>query len=197
MSGLTASNVSVVCGVVAVTRTRNALKRAIQHQYRHAATASWWTQRNLMPPNVEAAGMPKKRCEGESCRERQNLQREGCSLPAAPPQDYPSRRCYRATHSNSSSLSHPQLHRPALALEAQPTSTNSVQTPDANSSSLNDMFTAVETVFQQIVTELNGAETEKGRIKNITKTLIKTYKARWLLEFTGGKYDCNGESQQQ
>jgi hypothetical protein len=34
------------------------------------------------------------------------------------------------------------------------------------------MFTVVETAFQQIVTELNGAETEKGRMA-ITKTLLK------------------------
>jgi hypothetical protein len=74
--------------------------------------------------------------ERESRREHQRLQRKGCSLPAPPPQDYPSRQCYAATHSNSSSLGHPQLHRAAPpqreksvppSLETQPTtSTKSV-----------------------------------------------------------------------
>jgi hypothetical protein len=53
--------------------------------------------------------MPRKRCEREICREHARLQREGCSLPATPPQDYPSCQCYTATHSNSSFLSGPQL----------------------------------------------------------------------------------------
>jgi hypothetical protein len=97
MSALTASTLPVVCGVGAVTCTRNARKRAIQHRYRHAATASWWTERNLIPPTIEAAATPGTRCERESCGELPRLQREGCSLPATPPQDYPSRRCYAAT----------------------------------------------------------------------------------------------------
>jgi hypothetical protein len=41
------------CG--AVTWTRSAWKRAVQHRYGHAATASWWTERNLILPHVEAA----------------------------------------------------------------------------------------------------------------------------------------------
>jgi hypothetical protein len=41
MSGLTASNLPVICGVGAVTCTRSARKKAMQHRYRHAATASW------------------------------------------------------------------------------------------------------------------------------------------------------------
>jgi hypothetical protein len=54
-------------------------------------------ERNLIPPNIEAAGMPRKRCERESRRERPRLQGEGCSLPATPPQDFPSRQRYAAT----------------------------------------------------------------------------------------------------
>jgi hypothetical protein len=38
MSELTGSNLPLICGVRAVTCTRSALKIAIQHQYRHAAT---------------------------------------------------------------------------------------------------------------------------------------------------------------
>jgi hypothetical protein len=48
MSGLTASSLPAVCGVVAVICTWSAWKRATQHRYRHAATASWWTERNLI-----------------------------------------------------------------------------------------------------------------------------------------------------
>jgi hypothetical protein len=38
-----------------VACTRNARKRAMQHRYRHAAAASWWTERNFIPPTIEAA----------------------------------------------------------------------------------------------------------------------------------------------
>jgi hypothetical protein len=41
----------------------------------------------------------------------------------------------------------------------------------------------LSTIFQQIMTKLNGAESEKGRIMNITKNCIKTNEAKWLLEF--------------
>jgi hypothetical protein len=51
----------------------------------------------------------------------------------------------------------------------------SVQTPDANSSSVKDMFTVVTTAFQQIMTELNGAESE-DRTVAITKIVFKLLK---------------------
>jgi hypothetical protein len=38
------------------------------------------------------------------------------------------------------------------------------------------MFTAVATVFQQIMTELNGVETEEERIMAITKIVLKHLK---------------------
>jgi hypothetical protein len=64
----------------------------------------------------------------------------------------------------------------APSLEAQPTSTASVQAPNANSSSLNDMFKEVVMAFQQIMTELNGAESEEARVVAITKILLKLMK---------------------
>jgi hypothetical protein len=71
-------------------------------------------ERNLIPPTTEAAATPGKSCERENRRQRPRLHREGCSLPTTPPQDYPSRQRYAATHStNSSSLIRPRLHRPA------------------------------------------------------------------------------------
>jgi hypothetical protein len=112
MSGLTESTLPVICGVGAVTCTRNAHKRAKQHQYRHTAIANWWTERNLIHPSIEVSATPGKRCGRESSSQLPRLHPEGCSLPATPLQDYPSRRCYAATHSNSSSLSRPRLHRP-------------------------------------------------------------------------------------
>jgi hypothetical protein len=51
----------VVCSVGAVTCTRSAQRRTTQHGYRHDAAASWWTERNLNPPTVEASAMPGKR----------------------------------------------------------------------------------------------------------------------------------------
>jgi hypothetical protein len=76
MSGLAASNLLLVCGVGAVTYTRNAWKGAILHRYRHAATAIWWTERHHIPPAAEAATTPRKRGERESHRKRLRLQRE-------------------------------------------------------------------------------------------------------------------------
>jgi hypothetical protein len=43
----------------------------------------------------------------------------------------------------------------------------SVQVPNANSSSVNAMFKAVTTIFQQM-TELNEPESEEDRIMTIT-----------------------------
>jgi hypothetical protein len=52
----------------------------------------------------------------------------------------------------------------------------SVQAPNANSSPLDDSFTAVATIFQQIMTELNGPESEEERIMAITKIVLKLIK---------------------
>jgi uncharacterized tellurite resistance protein B-like protein len=40
----------------------------------------------------------------------------------------------------------------------------------------NDMFTVIATIFQQIMTELNGAESEEDRIMAITKIVLKLMK---------------------
>jgi hypothetical protein len=52
----------------------------------------------------------------------------------------------------------------------------SVQAPNANSSSLNGIFTAVATMFQQIMTELSATEPEAGKIMAITKIVLKPLK---------------------
>jgi hypothetical protein len=85
MSGLTARKLPVVCGVGG------------GHLHKECPAASWWTERNLIPQTIEAAGTTRKRCEGESRREHTRLQREGCSLPATPSQGCPSQQCYAAT----------------------------------------------------------------------------------------------------
>jgi hypothetical protein len=62
------------------------------------------------------------------------------------------------------------------SLEPQPAKpSQSVQAPNANSSCQN-MFTAVATIFQQIMTELNGAGREENRIMFITKIVAKLIK---------------------
>jgi hypothetical protein len=58
------------------------------------------------------------------------------------------------------------------SLEAQATS----QTPNVNSSSPNNMFRVVAMVFQQIMTQLNGVESEEDRIMAITKIVLKLMK---------------------
>jgi hypothetical protein len=82
--------------------------------------------------------------------------------------------------SNTQQQQQPQLPSVAQActpsLEAQQTSTKSVQAPNANSLFPNDMFKAVATAFQQIMTELNGAESEEVRIMAITKVVLKLMK---------------------
>jgi hypothetical protein len=77
MPGLTASTLPLVCRVGTVTCIMNFRKMAIHHQYRHAATAIRWTEGNLIPLTVEAAGTPRKRRERESRRESPRLQRKG------------------------------------------------------------------------------------------------------------------------
>jgi hypothetical protein len=61
----------------------------------------------------------------------------------------------------------------------------SVQTPNVNSSYLNNLFKVVATIFQEIMTQLSGAELEEDRIIAITKNCIKTHEAERLLGFIG------------
>jgi hypothetical protein len=70
---------------------------------------------------------------------------------------------------------------PPLRHNQQQVPSQSVQAPDVNSSSLKDMFEVVAMVFQQIMTELNGAKSEEDR----TVAIIETHEAQWLLEFVG------------
>jgi hypothetical protein len=58
------------------------------------------------------------------------------------------------------------------------------------------MFNVVATIFQQIMTELNGAESEEDRITPNTKNCITTHVAKWTLYFIGGNYDCAGKDHQ-
>jgi hypothetical protein len=51
----------------------------------------------------------------------------------------------------------------------------SVPAPNANSSSLN-MPTVASTVFQQTMTDLNGAESEEDRIMIITRIILNLMK---------------------
>jgi hypothetical protein len=62
---------------------------------------------------------------------------------------------------------------PRLYNEGQLPPSQSVQASNANSLSLNDMFKVVATIFQPIMTELSGAESEEDRIMAITKIVLK------------------------
>jgi hypothetical protein len=61
----------------------------------------------------------------------------------------------------------PKTGPPPAAQQAKPAG-QSVQTSNVNSASLDDMF-KVATVVQQIMTELNGAVSEEGKIVAIQK----------------------------
>jgi hypothetical protein len=52
----------------------------------------------------------------------------------------------------------------------------SIQTPDVNSSSLKDMFDVVAMVFQQIMTELSEANSDEERIVAIIKIVLRHVK---------------------
>jgi hypothetical protein len=64
------------------------------------------------------------------------------------------------------------------SFEAQPTASIKPVSSDShvNSSSLNDAFKAVATLFQQIIILLNGAESEENRILAIEKIVLKLVK---------------------
>jgi hypothetical protein len=125
-------------------------------------------------------------CNYRGCRRakeevRKRLQWGGCSVAATPTQKYPS--CWRYAAA-SATPSDTGLHRhggrnkcpPPLRHNQQQVPSQSVQAPNANSSSLSDLFTVVREIFQQIMTELNGAESEDDRIMAITKMKLKLMK---------------------
>jgi hypothetical protein len=76
---------------------------------------------------------------------------------------------------------------PSLGHKQQQVPSQSVQAPNANSSSLNDIFTADATTFQHVMTELNGAESEADRMMAATKIALKTREEKWPLKFIGEK----------
>jgi hypothetical protein len=84
-------------------------------------------------------------------------------------------------HSNTQKQQQPHLPLVVQAcptsLEAHPaTSTKSLQAPNVNTLSLNNMFKVVTMVFQRIMTELSGAESEEDRIVAITKIVSELMK---------------------
>jgi hypothetical protein len=81
MSGLTANNLCVACGVGAATCKRNSRKRARKHLHLHAATASWRTKRNPIRPIIGTAATQSTRCVIGIRREHPRPQRQGFSFP--------------------------------------------------------------------------------------------------------------------
>jgi hypothetical protein len=78
----------------------------------------------------------------------------------------------------ATALSCTDVHPLPLRHNQQQVPSQSVQAPNANSSFLNDMFTVAATIFRQIMTELNGAKSEEGRILAITNIKFKLTKHR-------------------
>jgi hypothetical protein len=68
-----------------------------------------------------------------------------------------------------------EMSAPPPLRHNQQVQSQSVQAPNVNNSSLNDMFKIVTTVFQQIMTKLNAAMSE-DRIVAITKIELKLMK---------------------
>jgi hypothetical protein len=69
-----------------------------------------------------------------------------------------------------------EMSPPTLRDNQSQVPSQSVQAPNANSSSLKDMFTVVATIFQQIMTALSRAESVEDRIMSITETALKLVK---------------------
>jgi hypothetical protein len=63
-----------------------------------------------------------------------------------------------------------------LRHDQQQVPSQSIQASNANSSYVNNVFTVIGTIFQQIMTELNGAKSEEDRITVITNILLKLVK---------------------
>jgi hypothetical protein len=87
-------------------------------------------------------------------------------------QQHTERAAVSATLSCPGLLHHCGRNECPHSTEAQPTSTKLIQANNANSSSLNDMFEVVTLIFQQIMTELNGAKSQVNRIMAITKIVL-------------------------
>jgi hypothetical protein len=87
-------------------------------------------------------------------------------------------------HSDSQQQQQPQLPSVEQACPAtmgemrhsQQVPSQSVQVPNANSSSVNDIFKVVTTIVEQIIRELSGAKSEEDRTMAITKILLKLMK---------------------
>jgi hypothetical protein len=79
ISGQTADSHPVVCGAGAGTCTKSVQKRRTLRPHQHAATASYWKEKNHIPPTIGAAGTQRKSCLRRNLRELSKLHREGCS----------------------------------------------------------------------------------------------------------------------
>jgi hypothetical protein len=66
---------------------------------------------------------------------------------------------------------------PPLRHNQQRVPSRSVHAPNANTSSLNDMFKVIATIVPHIMTEFNGAVSEEGTIMAI-KNSVKTHRAK-------------------
>jgi hypothetical protein len=180
MSGLTASNLPVVCGVWVVTCTRIAQKRVMLHQYLHATTAVWQTKTYHHPSNYWGCSHTKEICKKKSQRApnktatgrmfSSNCTTSGQSAGALrnnmqQQQQSPSPGCTVMPRRSGRDAGLP----PLLQHNQQETS-QSVQAPNV-SSSLNDML-KVPTVVQQIMIELSGTMSQDDKIVAITKIVL-------------------------
>jgi hypothetical protein len=154
----------------AVIWTRSARKMEVQASITTCCNCELVDEEDLfIPLTIEVADTLETRCERESHRGRSRLKT------TIAPLDCPD----AATHrSNNSIVIYPRLHRPAPSplRHNQQAPDQSVQTPGVNSSFLNGMFKAVATAFQQIMTELNGAESGEDSILAVTTIVLKLLK---------------------
>jgi hypothetical protein len=91
MSGQTASNLLVACGVGGAIYTRTEKKKRLKTLHRTAATASRRTASEHIPRTIVAAATRRKKCSEENPKSHKKNQQDGYSPPDTSSRDNPPR----------------------------------------------------------------------------------------------------------
>jgi hypothetical protein len=166
--------------VEAATCTRNAQRRETLLPLQRAATAGWQKETNHILPIIGAAKHAKEELQRRKAQRApkitmgrvfsSNRTTPGVSFAAglrgsAEQQQQPEENQVPVTSLPTAGIKH--IPAPTLQQETG----QSVQAPNVNSQPLDSMLRVV-TVVQQIMTEFNGAVSERDKIMAITKIVL-------------------------
>jgi hypothetical protein len=143
-------------------------------------------ERNLIPPNYQGCKHAKEEMQKKKSQRmpKSTVGRVFSSSHTTPKQSFAGVLCSNTqqqpqlpTVTQACATTVDEMSPPApLRHNQQQVVSQSDQAPNANSSSVNNMFKVVATIFQQIMTELNGNESEEDRIMVIAKIVLKLMK---------------------